>query len=77
MAPTVAPELLESVYSFLIKNGHDATAKSLAKEAKLDAKALKNSTATDLSEIFSSSLKYAHDILSVDIVMITIIFLFY
>lgn len=59
MAPTAAPELLESVYSFLIKNGHEATAKSLAKEAKLDAKALKKSTAKDLSEIFSSSLKYA------------------
>jgi hypothetical protein len=57
MAPTVAPELLESVYSFLIKNGHEATAKSLVKEAKLDAKALKKSTATDLSVAFSSSLK--------------------
>ena len=52
-----SPELLECVYSFLLKNGHEATAKSLAEEASLDKKQLKKSTPMDLSVIFSSSLK--------------------
>jgi hypothetical protein len=57
MASKAAPELLESVYSFLIKNGHDATAKSLAKEAKLDEKKMKKASPSDLSAIFSANLK--------------------
>lgn len=55
---SASPELLESVYSFLLKNGHEAVAKSLAEEAKLDKKKLKKSTPKDLSEIFASSLKW-------------------
>ena len=58
MSSIVAPELLESVYSFLMKNGHQATAKSLAKEAKLDEVKLKNSTPVNLMEICPPSLKY-------------------
>ena len=52
-----SPELLECVYSFLMKNGHETTAKSLVEEAKLDKKKLKKATPKDLSEIFASSLK--------------------
>ena len=52
-----SPELLECVYSFLMKNGHETTAKSLIEEAKLDKKKLKKATPKDLSEIFASSLK--------------------
>jgi predicted component of type VI protein secretion system len=51
------PELLECIYSFLVKNGHEAVAKSLAEEAKLDKKKLKKAVTKDLSEIFSASLK--------------------
>ena len=58
MSTTAAPELLESVYTFLLKNGHESTAKSLAKEAKLDEKKMKKTAPTDLMEIYSSSLKY-------------------
>lgn len=57
MASKAAPELLESVYSFLVKNGHKETASSLVKEAKLDEKKIKKSSPKDLTEIFSSSLK--------------------
>ena len=52
-----SPELLECVYSFLLKNGHEAAAKSLVEEASLDKKKLKKSSPKDLSEIFSLSLK--------------------
>jgi LisH len=58
MSSVVAPELLESVYSFLMKNGHQATAKSLAKEAKLDEIKLKNCTPVNLMDICPTSLKY-------------------
>jgi hypothetical protein len=51
------PELLECVYSFLVKNGHEAVAKCLAEEAKLDKKKLKKAVTKDLSEIFAASLK--------------------
>ena len=49
--------LLESVYAFLMSNGHEATAKSLAKEAKLDDKKLKISKAFNLIGVFPPSLK--------------------
>lgn len=48
-------ELIESIYSFLVKNGQTATAKSLVKEAKLDEKKMKKSTAKDLLEIYTAS----------------------
>ena len=57
MASLAAPELLESVYRFLIKNGHESTAKSLAKEAKLDEKKMTINTAIDLMDICPPSLK--------------------
>ena len=57
MSPAVAPALLESIYSCLIKSGLTETAKSLAKGAKLDEKKLKKSAPADLMEIYSSSLK--------------------
>lgn len=50
-------ELLQSVYTFLMSNGHEVTAKSLAKEAKLDEKKLKNSKPFNLMDLYSSSLK--------------------
>lgn len=50
-------ELLESVYTFLMSNGHEVTAKSLAKEAKLDEKKLKNRKPFDLMDLYPSSLK--------------------
>ena len=49
--------LLESVYAFLMSNGHEATAKSLAKEAKLDDKKLKISKAFNLIGVCPPSLK--------------------
>ena len=57
MTSTSELELLESVYAFLKYNGHEATAKSLAREAKLDDKKLKISKPLDLMDICSSSLK--------------------
>ena len=57
MSKTAAPALLESVYTFLMKNGHESTAKSLLKEAKLDEKKMKKTAPTDLMTIYSSSLK--------------------
>lgn len=57
MASLAAPELLESVYNFLIKNGHESTAKSLAKEAKLDEKKMSSKTPIDLMDICPPSLK--------------------
>ena len=57
MSPAVAPALLESIYSCLIKSGLTETAKSLAKGAKLDEKKMKKSAPADLMEIYSSSLK--------------------
>ena len=50
-------DLLESVYTFLMSNGHEATAKSLVKEAKLVDRKLKISKAFDLMDVCSSSLK--------------------
>jgi LisH len=50
-------ELLESVYTFLMSNGHEVTARSLAKEAKLDEKKLKNRKPFDLMDLYPSSLK--------------------
>jgi hypothetical protein len=57
MSATIAPELLESIYSCFIKSGFTATAKSLAKVAKLDEKKLKKSTPADLMQLYTSSLK--------------------
>lgn len=48
-------ELIESIYSFLVKNGQTATAKSLVKEAKLDEKKMKKSSPKDLLEIYTAS----------------------
>jgi hypothetical protein len=55
MSLKAAPELVESVYSFLLENGHEATAKAFCKEAKLDEKKLKKNTSLDLMDIYSSS----------------------
>ena len=66
MTIAAAPALLESVYAFLMKNGHESTAKSLAKEAKLDEKKMKKTAPTDLIEIYSSSLKYVNPYLVVE-----------
>jgi hypothetical protein len=46
--------LLESVYEYLISQGHAATAKSLLKEAKLDEKTVKAAKVEKLTTIFSS-----------------------
>ena len=50
--------ILESIYSCLVKSGYAATAKSLAKEAKLDEKKLKKNAPADLIQLYSQSLKY-------------------
>jgi hypothetical protein len=57
MSATIAPELLESIYSCFIKSGFKESAKSLAKVAKLDEKKLKKSTPADLMQLYTSSLK--------------------
>lgn len=57
MSTTIAPALLESIYSCLIKSGLTDTAKALAKGAKLDEKKMKKATPADLMEMYSSSLK--------------------
>ena len=50
--------IIESIYSCLVKSGYAATAKALAKEAKLDEKKLKKSAPADLMHLYSQSLKY-------------------
>ena len=47
-------DLLATVYSFLIKNGLDSSAKSLIKEAKLNEKSLKTTKTADLTDIYTS-----------------------
>ena len=49
--------LVESVYSYFLKSGHQSTAESFAKEAKLDKKKLKSKTPFDLEEIFTIAAK--------------------
>ena len=50
--------ILESIYSCLVSSGFSATAKSLAKEAKLDEKKMKKNAPADLIQLYSQSLKY-------------------
>ena len=57
MPAAIAPALLESIYSCLIKSGLTATAKSLAKGASLDEKKMKKSVPADLMAMYTSSLK--------------------
>ena len=45
-------ELVESIYSCLIKHGHSDAAKALVKSAKLDTKAIAKKTNKDLEELF-------------------------
>ena len=50
-----APEILvDSVYTFLVAQGHKKAAKALLEEAKLDEKKVKASAAPALDEVFSS-----------------------
>ena len=51
-------DLICSVYEFLIRNGHSATANSLIKETKLDKNLIKSKTFEKLEDVFS--LKYFH-----------------
>ena len=57
MSSKAEPELVESVYSFLVKNGHNDTAKAFVKEAKLDAKKLQSKACKDLVEIYRAGSK--------------------
>ena len=45
-------EVVESVYSFLVSSGHAEAAKAFAKEAKLNEKKAKATTAPALLEVF-------------------------
>ena len=55
---TMSAAILESIYSCLVSSGLAATAKSLAKEAKLDEKKLKKNAPADLMQLYTQSLKY-------------------
>jgi hypothetical protein len=47
-------ELIASVYTFLVAQGHKDTAKAFAKESKKDEKVLKSASAPQLLEVFTS-----------------------
>lgn len=55
---TMSAAILESIYSCLVSSGLASTAKSLAKEAKLDEKKLKKNAPADLMQLYTQSLKY-------------------
>lgn len=50
----MAEEVLESVYSLLVKRGHSGAAKQLLKEAKLDESKAKKANPDSLIEAFAS-----------------------
>ena len=51
-------DLICSVYEFLLRNGHAATAKAFIKETKLDKNLIQSKTFEKLEDVFS--LKYLH-----------------